>query len=59
MDEREQLGKDLKKILREIQKNCKLTEKQFKKICLQALHGGKILLKSVEAMAQFQVLLTI
>ena len=31
MDEREQLGKDLKKILKELQKNCKLTEKQFKK----------------------------
>lgn len=30
MDEREQLGKDLKKILREIQKSLKFTEKQFK-----------------------------
>lgn len=30
MDEREQLGKDLKKMLREIQKSLKFTEKQFK-----------------------------
>ena len=30
MDEREQLGKDLKKTLREIQKSLKFTEKQFK-----------------------------